>query len=256
MMLTASNFNLMLLSLCFMILISAICRRISLAIGNLSPEGRRRFQFSPLISTLSLRRLRKCSMQQLRGQVVSLGLFLLLWFSHRSFLSFLVRAFQPGPFVTAYLALPAGYFVGEILGSSVTLLFSTAGWLAPPHHRNPLSAESLEDFWGHRWNRWWADWFLQIGYRPLRSRPAFALLCTFLLSGLIHEFLIALPFFVLFKKALFGRMTAYFLLQGMGILATKKRKRWKRTTLWAFVILPAPLFFNEATLRIFGFWKK
>jgi hypothetical protein len=114
----------------------------------------------------------------------------------------------------------------------------------------PLKAESLSDFWAHRWNRPFSELVQRTIYRPvaaLAGRPA-ATGAGFLLSGLLHELAISVP-----ARAGYGRPLAYFALQGVLVLLEKRLPTatgWRgrlRTTL-AFA-LPVPLLLIPAFLR-------
>ena len=93
----------------------------------------------------------------------------------------------------------------------------------------------------------------QVVFRPLQSRPVFALFLVFLLSGIIHEWVINMPLYIVTGRNCFGSMILYFLLQAVGILIERKtRNRGARIfLLWLFVFgFAAPLMINEGMLRI------
>lgn len=102
----------------------------------------------------------------------------------------------------------------------LSLAWRAAGVNAQPLMNSPLLAGSLGDFWGNRWNLA----FRQIGYElifaPYRRTigAAGATAAIFLLSGLIHDFVISLP-----AGGGYGLPTLYFVLQGAGVLAEKSR---------------------------------
>jgi len=91
-----------------------------------------------------------------------------------------------------------------------------AGINAKPIMNAPFKSSSLSEFWGRRWNGAFNQLVLNIFFRQLsRSIGTIrATLTTFLLSGLLHEFVISLP-----AGAGYGLPTAYFLLQGWGVIA-------------------------------------
>jgi hypothetical protein len=106
--------------------------------------------------------------------------------------------------------------------------------------KSVLWAHSPADFW-RRWNRPMYWWLLENVYRPLggRRNPRLAVLATFAVSGLLHEYL----FGVTFRRAT-GYPTVFFLLHG---LATVLTRRFKPTGWFA---VPATLFtfaFNTAS---------
>lgn len=89
------------------------------------------------------------------------------------------------------------------------------GIAATPIMRTPLFAASLANFWGKRWNLAFRDFAHTFVFRPTHRRTgaAAATMLVFLASGLIHDLVISLP-----VKAGYGWPTAYFILQGAGLL--------------------------------------
>lgn len=102
----------------------------------------------------------------------------------------------------------------------IALFWQSRGVNAKKLFFTPLSATSLQEFWGKRWN----DAFRQLShdfiYRPIRNRlgKTVALLAAFLASGLIHDLVISLP-----ARGGYGLPTAYFLIQGIGVVAEQSR---------------------------------
>jgi len=132
-------------------------------------------------------------------------------------------------------------------------LFALAsiGWRAlrvdaVPIMNRPLRSTSISEFWGRRWNAAFNDLAVRLVFRPVtRHTTVFAAtLIAFSVSGLIHELVISLP-----AGAGFGLPTAYFLVQGLGILA-ERSPAGKRLRLgigitgWVFtmVIVAGPAF--------------
>ncbi len=114
----------------------------------------------------------------------------------------------------------------------------------------PIIAQSLADFWGHRWNLAFRDLTNRIVFRPL-ARPlgaSTAMLVGFVGSGLIHDLVISVP-----AGGGYGLPTLYFTLQGFAVVA--QRSSWSswhhRTTGvrgWlvtaGVLVLPCPLLFH------------
>jgi predicted DCC family thiol-disulfide oxidoreductase YuxK len=152
-------------------------------------------------------------------------------------------------------ALLAGWIgmVGMILVLHFGLFeLVSMGWRAlrvdaAPIMNRPLRSTSVSDFWGRRWNAAFNDLAVRLVFRPVsRHTSVFAAaLIAFAVSGLIHELVISLP-----AGAGFGLPTAYFLAQGLGILA-ERSSAGKRLRLgsgisgWAFtmIIVAGPAFF-------------
>lgn len=97
----------------------------------------------------------------------------------------------------------------------LALVWRRAGVGVQPIMRFPFRATSLADFWGQRWNRAYRQISFDLFFRPATSRyGVFAgTLIAFLFSGLFHELVISFP-----AGAGYGGPTAYFLIQGAGLL--------------------------------------
>jgi hypothetical protein len=97
----------------------------------------------------------------------------------------------------------------------LSLLWRSAGVDARPIMHAPLSATSLSDFWGHRWNLGFRQLTHRLIFQPARSRSGVvtATLLSFFASGIIHELVISLP-----AGGGYGLPTGYFVLQGLGVL--------------------------------------
>jgi len=103
----------------------------------------------------------------------------------------------------------------------------------------PLSATSLAEFWGRRWNLGFSVAAKRLLLQPLSRRigRAPAMLAVFFASGLLHELVISVP-----ARAGYGLPTAYFALQGAGMLLVGSRvghrlgigSGWRG---WAFTML-------------------
>ncbi len=113
-----------------------------------------------------------------------------------------------------------------------------AGLDAEPIMDAPLRSKSLSEFWGRRWNAAFNRLALDFVFRPLARRhgTTIATMAAFLVSGLIHELLTSLP-----AGAGYGLPTAYFLLQGIGIL-TERALPQIRGQIFTIVITAVPAF--------------
>jgi hypothetical protein len=97
----------------------------------------------------------------------------------------------------------------------LSLIWRSAGVDARPIMQAPLSATSLSDFWGCRWNLGFRQLTHRLIFQPARIRSGVvtATLLSFFASGVIHELVISLP-----ARGGYGLPTCYFVLQGLGIL--------------------------------------
>jgi hypothetical protein len=97
----------------------------------------------------------------------------------------------------------------------IALFWQAMGVGAEPIMSKPILAKSLSEFWGKRWNLGFRQLAHEFIFRPLQKRAGVPLagLLVFLVSGLIHDLVISLP-----ARGGYGLPTAYFLLQGLGVI--------------------------------------
>lgn len=120
------------------------------------------------------------------------------------------------PLLTGWIGLVGSIFMLHFgIFHLLALFLQKAGVQVGAVMRNPVAATSVREFWGERWNLAFHDLATKFLFRPLL--PSFgvagAALATFLISGLVHELVISVP-----AGGGFGLPTAYFVLQGMGML--------------------------------------
>lgn len=96
----------------------------------------------------------------------------------------------------------------------VAFIWQHLGVNAQPIMSAPLRSTALGEFWGKRWNLGFRQLAHQLVFLPLYRHIGVgaASFLVFVLSGLIHDFIISLP-----ARAGYGLPTAYFVLQGVGI---------------------------------------
>lgn len=115
---------------------------------------------------------------------------------------------------------------------------------------SPFLSASLHDFWSRRWNRPFVEMNRKLFYSAFSnkfSRP-YAVLFTFVISGLLHELGISYP-----AGSGWGLPTIYFIIHGSLVLIEDKykialanshiiiRKLW----VWLSILIPLPLLFHE-----------
>jgi Membrane bound O-acyl transferase family len=98
----------------------------------------------------------------------------------------------------------------------------------------PLKSTTLGEFWGRRWNGAFNQLVFEIVFRPVArsTGPLLGTIVAFLVSGLIHELVISLP-----ARADYGLPTAYFLLQGCGVLVQHRVTSVRRRAAGRFLTL-------------------
>jgi alginate O-acetyltransferase complex protein AlgI len=122
----------------------------------------------------------------------------------------------------------------------LSLTWRAVGIDAQPLMNRPVSATSLADFWGRRWNTAFHALAHRLAFRPLLRRVglAGAVLGTFLVSGLIHDLMISLP-----ARGGYGLPTVYFVIQGLGVLLERRVGRGRALTM-LFTVAPVFLLFH------------
>jgi Membrane bound O-acyl transferase family len=231
-----------------------VMKLVALLLPVTTPDERSHL-FWLLPSPASLRRLRPLVSARkvlFRTAILFGALVLSYWIYWQ-----LVKVLHLRGILLSYCAAPVLLLMSETLVAFMTLLWLPSGRLLPSIHNRPWLARSVADFWGNRWNLWVSDWFRHVIFRPLRSRPAFALLLTFAVSGLLHEWVINVPLYFVTGRALFGTMMLYFLLQGVGVLVERRFKKhpgFMVVFAWLVVIAPVPWVINEGLLRTLHLW--
>jgi hypothetical protein len=141
----------------------------------------------------------------------------------------------------------------------LSLAWRAAGICAPPIMQHPLRSQSLSEFWGKRWNLGFRQLSHDWVFKPLRKDfgAGAAMLGAFLASGLIHDLVISVP-----ARAGYGLPTAYFVLQGCGVLAERSAigirfgmGRGITGWLWMALLTAGPaywLFHPAFALRVMG----
>lgn len=113
-----------------------------------------------------------------------------------------------------------------------------AGVVAKPLMNWPILATSLADFWGRRWNTAFRDITHRFLFRPLTVRLGgkAALGVGFVVSGVVHELVIAVP-----ANGGYGLPTLYFALQGVGLLVERAYPKL-RGRLFTMLVVAGPAF--------------
>jgi alginate O-acetyltransferase complex protein AlgI len=107
----------------------------------------------------------------------------------------------------------------------------------------PLNSTSLGEFWGRRWNGAFNQLAFENIFRPVArsTGPILGTIVAFLASGLIHELVISLP-----ARTGYGLPTAYFLLQGCGVIIQHRVPRIRHGM--------AGQFFTAFVVAVPAFW--
>lgn len=157
--------------------------------------------------------------------------------------------------VETMLFSPVIYFLTESAGALGQTLFYFRKTF--PIHRFPLKARTLSNFWGRDWNLWVQDWLRDVSTSVRPGNKNKKIIIVFLTSGLFHEIMCNLPYWLYYRKSYFGTMIAYFTIQAIALWIDKKfichaPSFVRRAYLWIAVVVPSPLFINVPLLRFFG----
>src|SRR5262249_31361334 len=102
----------------------------------------------------------------------------------------------------------------------IALAWQRAGINVQPIMQRPLASRSLGELWGKRWNMGFHTLSHAWVFQPLQRRfgTAVGTLGAFMASGLLHDLVISAP-----ARAGYGLPTAYFLVQGVGVLFERSK---------------------------------
>jgi hypothetical protein len=183
--------------------------------------------------------------------------FILIQIIMFNFVFFVAPFLYPLTWWSTIALSPIILFLTEAVGSLGELLAAAFGKKIHPIHEMPVVSKSLVDFWGKRWNRWVQDWLRDIGTLVRRKSLFTRLGFIFFFSGLFHEVMFNLPYWLVYRKSYFGTMMLYFLIQAAGLWLDKRVVYRaplivQRLYLWAVVLLPSPIFLNTPLLTFLG----
>src|SRR5258707_2704444 len=115
----------------------------------------------------------------------------------------------------------------------------------------PLKSTTLGEFWGPRRNGAFNQLVFENVFRPVARSidPILGTVVAFFVSGLIHELVISLP-----ARASYGLPTAYFVLQGCGVIIQHRVPRIRHGMAGQFftafvVAVPAFRLFHPPFIR-------
>lgn len=128
----------------------------------------------------------------------------------------------------------------------LALAWQQAGVDVKPIMQKPLKSRALGELWGKRWNLGFRKLTHTWVFQPLSKRfgPEIATLGAFAASGLLHDLVISVP-----AGAGYGLPTAYFLVQGIGVIAERSKTGQRfglghgaRGWLWTALIAAGPVY--------------
>lgn len=168
------------------------------------------------------------------------------------------QIFIPASFpawLQGYAAIIPFWLMLETCQILMQLIWLPSGYLVPAINNRPYLSTSVIEFWSSGWNRLFGDWLYQVCFKPFSRKSYWGLALAFLVSGLLHELLVSLPYLLVHKKSLFGLMLGYFMFQFLAILAERRLTfpfpLTQRIYSWLVILGPAPMVLNPGTLQIF-----
>jgi len=125
-------------------------------------------------------------------------------------------------------------------------------------HKKPYLSKHLNEFWTRRWNVWVRNWLHYLGKKLFPKNVTMRQFSIFFISGLFHESMFNVPYYVHTGELIFGTMMGYFMIQFIAmkidfLVLKKYAPQMRYPFMWIAIILPAPLFINKAFLLFFGF---
>jgi alginate O-acetyltransferase complex protein AlgI len=150
-------------------------------------------------------------------------------------LLFGLARFAPHPLVTGWIGMIGMIFILHFgVFALLAIAWRACGLDVRPIMDAPLKSTTLGEFWGQRWNGAFNQLAFENIFRPVArsTGPVLGIIVAFLASGLIHELVISLP-----ARAGYGLPTAYFLLQGCGLLFQHRVTSVRRGTAGRFLTI-------------------
>ncbi len=142
--------------------------------------------------------------------------------------------------------------VADALTKTVRFLHQLLGFTVPPIMDDTFYPESVQAFWGRRWNRTVSRWLFRMTFRPLarRGRPVTGLAASFGVSALIHFYAAWVPLDA--KQALL--CASFFLLQFPLILIERRfiPTRLRRPFAIIALLLTGPAFILPVEAVLLG----
>ena len=152
--------------------------------------------------------------------------------------------FAPDPRLTGWIGMIGMILVLHFgIFALLAIAWRAYGLDVRPIMDAPLNSTSLGEFWGGRWNGPFNQLAFENVFWPVArsTDPILGIIVAFLASGLIHELVISLP-----ARTGYGLPTAYFLLQGCGVIIQHRVPRIRHGM--------AGQFFTALIVAVPAFW--
>ena len=157
----------------------------------------------------------------------------------------------------AYLFSIYIYFFTNFMAATGRALSLLTSEVPIDMHNRPYLSKSLSEFWGQRWNRWVHDWLSLISKKCAPRSVKMRLFWAFFFSGLFHEIMFNLPYYLFYQENVMGNMMIYFLIQYTFMIIDRSLIRkhipsLRRAFMWFAILVPIPFFINKPILSFFG----
>jgi alginate O-acetyltransferase complex protein AlgI len=159
-------------------------------------------------------------------------------------LLFGLARFAPDPLATGWIGMIGMILVLHFgMFALLAIAWRAYGLDVRPIMDAPLNSTSPGEFWGRRWNGAFNQLAFENVFRPVArsTGPILGTIAAFLAFGLIHELVISLP-----ARTGYGLPTAYFLLQGCGVIIQHRVPRIRHGM--------AGQFFTAFIVAVPAFW--
>jgi len=164
------------------------------------------------------------------------------------------RVVGPGHYVLRWLGGLVGFYAGAEVGTRlIEMAHACTGTAIPAIQDQPLMAQSIGEFWAHRWNRPVSSWLRRNCHTPLvrRGLGSIGLLSAFVMSAFVHFYFV----WVALGLPLAAIMASFFALQAALIACERmfavRTRSSPAARAWTLLSLTAvsPLFM-EPMLRL------
>jgi hypothetical protein len=165
--------------------------------------------------------------------------------------------FQLSIIAKAYIFSIYIYLFTNFIAASARVFSLLAYEVPVDMHNRPYLSKSISEFWSVRWNKWIHDWLNLISKKCAPRSIKQRLFWAFFFSGIFHEMMFTLPYYLYFKENYMGTMMGYFMFQFLFMIIDRQvLKRHlpilRRPFMWFSVFAPLPLFINKPLLAFFG----
>ena len=231
----------LLYTLISLVLVMHTFKLTSLLLSRGFDEQWRFLLFSPVLAISTYRRNRPLSLHRLFRVCSGLALYSAITFGFMV----LYKTLDLQGHWKSYGFVPIMYFGCEALSRLFQLAFIPSGRIAANFFNHPLYSRSLTEFWGSRWNLWISDWYREVFLKRLKLSRTAKIPTIYVFTGLWHDLVFTVPYYIVTGQNFMGRMTLYFILQTLFIFGDRRLFRtnnlWRRLYFLIAIAGPIPI---------------